>query len=244
MAQAPLNALTESKNEQGATSWHPSGKFLVFEETTPETNVDLMILPMDGDDASGWRAGTPMVFLNSPFIEGGRCSRRMAVDCVCLAGVRTERSVCAVLPKPGGKWQISTGGGNLPTWSRTKRELFYGLNGQIMVAGFAVEGDSFRPNRHGLVRGTLSDTRVEPDVRPAPRWRAVRGRARGAIGRWRKADKAVFIVNFFDELRRIVPAPNDERKPGSALLTPNGHEPDVRPGRSDLRGYGFDNFSI
>ena len=38
-----------------------------------------------------------------------------------------------------------------PTWSRTKRELLYGtLNGQIMVAGFTVEGDSFRAEKPRL----------------------------------------------------------------------------------------------
>ena len=49
--------LTESKNPQRPVSWHPSGKFLAFEETHPETNWDLMILPMEGDEASGWKAG-------------------------------------------------------------------------------------------------------------------------------------------------------------------------------------------
>ena len=35
-----------------------------------------------------------------------------------------------------------------PTWSCTKRELFYGRNGQIMVAAFAVNGD-VRCRSHG-----------------------------------------------------------------------------------------------
>ena len=28
-----------------------------------------MILPMEGDEASGWKPGKPTVFLNSPFDE-------------------------------------------------------------------------------------------------------------------------------------------------------------------------------
>ncbi|MBI3490439.1 MAG: protein kinase [Acidobacteria bacterium] len=52
---------------------------------------------------------------------------------------------------PGGKWQISTGRGLVPTWSRTKHELFYGTaNGQIMVAPYTVEGDSFRAEKPRL----------------------------------------------------------------------------------------------
>jgi hypothetical protein len=30
-----------------------SGKFLAFEESNPQTSYDLMILPMEGDEASG-----------------------------------------------------------------------------------------------------------------------------------------------------------------------------------------------
>ena len=28
-----------------------------------------MILPMEGDEASGWKPGKPTVFLNTPFLE-------------------------------------------------------------------------------------------------------------------------------------------------------------------------------
>jgi hypothetical protein len=28
-------------------------------------------------------------------------------------------------PMPGGKWQVSTGGGSIPVWSRDGRELYY-----------------------------------------------------------------------------------------------------------------------
>src|SRR5207249_3264593 len=54
-------------------------------------------------------------------------------------------------PGPGGKWQISTGGGTNPTWSRTRHELFYGTPDQrIMVAPYTVEGDSFRAEKPRL----------------------------------------------------------------------------------------------
>ena len=48
-------------------------------------------------------------------------------------------------PGPGGKWQISTSGGNMPTWAENGRELFYRtLDSRIMVVSYTVEGDSFR----------------------------------------------------------------------------------------------------
>jgi hypothetical protein len=57
--------LTDSKNAQSPGSWHPSGRFLAFdEEGNPQTRGDLMILPIEGDNASGWKLGNPQVFLN------------------------------------------------------------------------------------------------------------------------------------------------------------------------------------
>jgi hypothetical protein len=64
-----VQRLTESKNRQTAGSWHPSGKFLAFHEQVPGTSNDLMILPMDGDEASGWKPRKPSVFLSTPASE-------------------------------------------------------------------------------------------------------------------------------------------------------------------------------
>ena len=61
--------LTDSPNLQQPRSWHPSGRFLAFEEVHAATNTDLMILPMEGDEASGWKPGKPTVFANTPFDE-------------------------------------------------------------------------------------------------------------------------------------------------------------------------------
>ena len=55
--------LTTSSNEQLPGSWHPSGRFLAFDELHADTMRDVMILPMEGDDASGWRPGVPTVFV-------------------------------------------------------------------------------------------------------------------------------------------------------------------------------------
>ena len=107
-----------------------------------------MILPMEGDDASGWKPGTPDRFLNSPSAE---MQPNFSPDGRWLAYQSNETGRDEVYVRPfrgrGDGWRISTGGGTFPTWSRTKRELFYGLNGQIMVAAYAVEGDAFRAEK-------------------------------------------------------------------------------------------------
>jgi Tol biopolymer transport system component len=111
-------------------------------------------------------------------------------------------------PGPGGKWQISTDGGMLPTWSRTRPEIFYaGPDGRLMVASYRVEGDVFtadRPRvwseRRFMLRSGMGSFDLHPDgerfvLAAAPE-------NESAI----RQDKLVFIFNFFDELRRLAPA--------------------------------------
>src|SRR5262245_55387233 len=63
--------LTRSPNRQEPWSWHRSGKFLAYFETLPGPNAvtQLMILPMSGDEVSGWQAGEPRRFSSNPFDE-------------------------------------------------------------------------------------------------------------------------------------------------------------------------------
>jgi len=206
--------LTESKNPQAPASWHPSGRFLAFEETTSsanaKTNIDVMILPLEGDDGAGWKPGRPTVYLNSPAIEAGPM---FSPDGRWLAYTSTESGQLEVyvrpFPGPGGKRQVSTGGGRHAVWSRVSHELFYGQgdNGQIMVATFKVEGDSFRSEKPRLwsegryqTRGASRMFDLHPDGE-----RFVLAAAPQTPG-GAKQDKVVFISNFFDELRRIAPA--------------------------------------
>ena len=121
-----VQRLTESKNLQYPASWHPSGKFLAFEENVPQTGRDLLMLPMEGDEASGWKPGKPTVFLNSPANER---EPMFSPDGRWLAYESNESGRFEVyvrpFPGPGGKWQISTSGGaNADLVSRAARTVF------------------------------------------------------------------------------------------------------------------------
>jgi len=205
-----VQRLTVSTNRQMAASWHPSGKFLAYTETNPKTLDDLMILPMEGDEASGWKPGKPTVFLNSPFRDQ---EPMFSPDGRWLAYHSNESGRNEVyvrpFPGPGGKWQVSTLGGNAAIWSRTRPELFYSSpDRRIMVATYTTEGGSFQ-----VAKPTVwSDTQY--DSRPRQRSFALHPDGeRFAIASFQdllgiaKRDKVVFIFNFFDELRRLAPAP-------------------------------------
>jgi len=131
--------LTVSKNSQRPASAHPSGKLIAFTERDPETGFDVMILRIDGNEESGWKPGKPTVFLNSRFSE---TEPMFSPDGRWLAYVSNEsgRDEVYVRPFPGpdGKWQISTGGGSDPRWSRARHELFYGTpDHRIMVVSYS-----------------------------------------------------------------------------------------------------------
>ena len=48
----------------------------------------------------------------------------------------------------GGKWQISSGGGQVPAWSHDGKNLFFeSPDNRIMVAGYTVKGDTFQAGK-------------------------------------------------------------------------------------------------
>ena len=61
--------LTESPNAQKPSSWHPSGRYSRLRRDQRSHKVDVMILPLEGDDASGWKPGKPTAFLNGAYVE-------------------------------------------------------------------------------------------------------------------------------------------------------------------------------
>jgi len=55
---------------------------------------------------------------------------------------------------PGRRWQISTGGVNLPVWSHDGRELlFETLDQRVMAVSYADKGDSIRGGEASTVGG-------------------------------------------------------------------------------------------
>ena len=119
----------------------------------------------------------------------------------------TLKSYVRPFPGPGGKWQISTSGGQFPTWSRNGKELFYRTaDNRIMVASYKIEAGSFRADKPQLwSEGQFTDRQTNRnfDLHPdGQRFAVLKAPENQAAT---KLDKVTFILNFFDELRRIAP---------------------------------------
>ncbi len=122
-------------------------------------------------------------------------------------GVTLTAAAVRPFPGPGGKWQISTGGGHYPKWSRNGKELFYrSADNKIMAANYITSGDSFHadkaqvwsPGQFSSIGFALSFD-LHPDGK---RFAVLKARGTGEVP---EVDKVSFIFNFFDELRRKVP---------------------------------------
>jgi dipeptidyl aminopeptidase/acylaminoacyl peptidase len=207
-----VQRLLESPHAQEPASWHPSGKFLAFTQSTAAQR-DVMILPFSGDERTGWKIGTPVPFLNTPATEMEPMFSPDGRWIAYFSGESGRNQVfVAPFPGPGGKWLVSTGPGQDPAWSQTRQELFYwsgalaGAEGQLFVAPFRVEGDTFVPRRPQLVgstpialRGRQRDFHVHPDG------------MRFAVATFQKPATAeqqntvVVVLNFADEVRRLAP---------------------------------------
>jgi serine/threonine-protein kinase len=190
-----------------ATSWHPSGKYLAYQEPGVEAGYDVFLVPVEGDVATGGlKAGEPTAFLNSSFNEW---QAAFSPDGQWLAYSSNETGRDEVyvrpVPGPGGTWQVSTEGGSWPTWSRKSSEIFYeALDGRLMVASYEARGDAFNAARPRL----WSDTPVLDvrgfrtfDLHPDGQRVAVLQPAAGEP----KRNHVVLFLNFFDELRRLAP---------------------------------------
>jgi serine/threonine-protein kinase len=208
-----VQRLTTSDNAQAPGSWHPNGKVLAFEERAP-SHFNVMLLAMEGDEASGWTPGKPTTLLSADFDQRAPA---FSPDGQWLAYESSRTGELNVyvrpFPGPGDQLQISTDGGVLPTWSQTRRELLYSrFDGQIMVVNYSVAGASLKaepprpwPGARYNARSIFANHSRDFDLHPDGN-RLALATVGAAPGPPVRRFPINIFLNFFDELRRIAPA--------------------------------------
>jgi serine/threonine protein kinase len=202
--------LTQSKNSQIAFSFRPDGSRLAFQELNARLVFGIWTVPIESD-GTGIRAGKPEVFLQTQFN-----SRHPAFspDGRWLAYASDESGSYQVYVRAfadtGSKWQVSNNGGMNPEWSHTRRELFFRTEDSemIMVATYAVNGDSFTPSDPRVwAKNRLANTGViGPNYDLASDGnRIVAIMPADNSERQQSQNHVIFLLNFFDELRRRAP---------------------------------------
>jgi Tol biopolymer transport system component len=125
------------------TSWSPDGRFLLFFRIDPKTQRDVWVLPL-GEHSGPGASSKPVPWLATPFNE---FFAKFSPDGRWVAYQSDESGrneiYVAAFPGPGGKRQLSTGGGSYPRWREDGKEIFYiGPNGTLIAAEISTRLDN------------------------------------------------------------------------------------------------------
>jgi len=177
-------------------SWFPDGKTLAIGQWNNSDQGDIWILPLEGER-------TLRPFLRTPFSE---FFTSFSPNGHWLAYTSDESGRYEVYvrpyPGPGGKWQISTEGGEEPVWSANGQELFYRNGEKWMVATVHSNPDfqadsprlmfeSYFINVLGLSHWPHPDGQRQVMIQP--------------LGAESQPKQINVVLNWFEELKRKVP---------------------------------------
>ncbi len=183
------------------------GKTLVLSELNLKTGIsaDIGALSIEGDHK--W-----MPLLQEKYTEE---QPQISPDGRWMAYVSNESGQSEIYVRPfpdvdGGKWQISSGGGYSPLWSRDCRELFY-RNGDAVVAvsvksdqTFGIKTSQTLFRRAYIARGNESETwDISPDgkrflmIKPPV--------STGGVLEAAGPRKINIVLNWLEELKQRVP---------------------------------------
>jgi serine/threonine protein kinase/Tol biopolymer transport system component len=119
------------------TDWSPDGKFLTYIEGALG-GWAIWMLPLDGQRK-------PYLFQKSQFAEREASFSPDGKWVAYCSNESGDYKVYAVpFPDPGGKWQVSPGGGCGPRWRRDGQEIFYiSSDNKMMATEVKSSGSSF-----------------------------------------------------------------------------------------------------
>ncbi len=131
----PSQLLLESDTAVMPADWSTDGAFVSYSNLATDTSMDLLLLPMAGDQQ-------PTIFLQTPFFE---TTGMLSSDGRWMAYSSDESGRREVwlqrVPTTGGRFQISTGGGRDVRWRRDGQELYYlSLDNELMAVDIETTG--------------------------------------------------------------------------------------------------------
>ena len=165
----------------------PDGKFVIGHEIRPRTGRDLVRLAINqGDVGRGAAAPEAESLVETPFSER---NAEISPDGRFLAYQSDEfgDDQISVRPYPqaaNGRWQVTTGGGTRPAWTRGGRELLYlDANKHLMALQVETTASTFRAGPAAMVFPTAY---AVPNVHRSVRRDARRLEVLDAQGRLRQ----------------------------------------------------------
>jgi serine/threonine-protein kinase len=197
---SPMERLTTSEYDQFPGSWSSDGKTVALVEIGPETTgADIAVLEV--------HSGRVTPFLNTEFNEmfpefspDGRW--------IAYSSDESKRNEVYVRPFPGSgtKLQVSSNGGIQPLWARNGKQLFYRQGGQMWVVDIRTDGGIAagkqrllfeKPGYGGGIPIRDYDLSLDGE-----RFLMVKYEQRKPA----PVTEMVLVQNWFEELKRLVPA--------------------------------------
>jgi serine/threonine-protein kinase len=205
--------LTEDGGRLRPSCFSPDGKRLVL-EGGDQPAIDVWTVPIEGNPDH------PLMGKSEPFLRvPGFPLPAFSPDGRWLAYSSTETGTAEIyvrpFPGPGGKWRVSIGGGRFPIWSPNGHELFFlAPDRRIMVSDYTAKGGSFVPvaTPHAWSAKQILLSRT---AGPFPPYSLAPNGKRFAVvlypdgtAEQKPITRLTFLLNFFDELQRRMPAGN------------------------------------
>ncbi len=154
------SALPLRASDAYPVSLTPDGRQLLFWTAGGATGNRLWLAALDGDEAA------------APLVEGPSSPGRFSPDGQWVAYYTSESGRFEVYVRPfpddNGRWQVSSGGGNLVRWSRDGTELFFvAPDGTLMAARVDAAAGAFAvPGVQRLFQARPAGPRYFYDVTP------------------------------------------------------------------------------
>jgi Tol biopolymer transport system component len=176
------------------------GKILVFVQWSESSGLDIGAMRLD-------KEGEPELILQTPFDEH---TGVLSPDDRWIAYVSNESGRNEVylrpFPSAGGRWKVSTEGGNEPMWAPDGRELFYRIGDQMMAVTVTTEPDLALGQPVVFFEGRYRD---DPDARGS--FYDVSRDGRRFLMIKDKEDQSFttqinVVLNWFEELKRLAPS--------------------------------------
>lgn len=184
-------------------SWSGDGKTLIFLEANVLNNSDIGAVSIEGDR-------TKRLLLHE---KQNEVEPKVSPDGRWLAYSSDESGQFQVYVRPfpdvnGGKWQISSSGGNWPLWSPDGRELFYRSEDKYMAVPVKTDPTFSFGTPDLMFQGTyvmsnvpfLSNWDISPDGK-----RFLMMKSPAALSTAAGSPKINIVLNWFEELKQRVP---------------------------------------
>ncbi|HEX8817966.1 MAG TPA: protein kinase [Terriglobales bacterium] len=109
------------------TGWSHDGRYVFFALQNNATRFDIYYIDLQGDKKLTLFLGSPANEIGAVLSPNGKWLAYTSDE-----SGRPEVNVAA-FPGPGGKWQVSSGGGSSASWSADGKQLYYRIADKLMA---------------------------------------------------------------------------------------------------------------